>query len=578
MASRGNEPAIHRPVLFLLSWAGACAAGAALRLYRLAPQVLVGDELHAVRAVSHRQFPQILVTYGVTDVCLPLVGLARWLSERGVVLAEGVFRTPVVVAGLLLLALFPWLARRAAAPAAALLFPWWLALSPQLVLYGRIARSYTPATLFAGLAAAAFFAWWRTRRAAWAAAYAGLGALAVWFHLLSAVFVAAPLAFAGIARVAAALRRPRGGEADRTRERPGWLALAVVGLALAAGVALFLVPGWDGLAEMLGGKRGRGEVQPGAVADAARLLAGTVHPLLAGLFWAAAAAGFVRLLRRDRELALYSALLVGAHAAALAVAQPYGLANPLVLGRYLLLVLPVVLLWVAHGLDWRGRRWTRLAGLAAGAALLVSIVATGPFAAPRLRYSSFLHHEDFLAFHRPLPKLPEERIPRFYRRLAREAVGEGGAGGGAILELPSFPEGENRALHRYQDLHRREVLLTVTDPALNDPRFDFRNRVRLDPAAVLASRARYLVVHRDLGAEERAVELPPGVPNVWGARQRNLSRHFRQVAIGFPRRAAPLLGAPDESYARLLVWDLDRVRRRGPLPVRRVAPGAASGR
>ena len=119
----------------------------------------------------------------------------------------------MVVLGLLLLALFPWVVRRAAlrggALVAALLFPWWLALSPELVLYGRIARSYTPSTLFAGLAVAAFFAWWRTRRTGWAVAYALLGALAVWSHLLAAVFVASPLGFAGLARIRAIRGRGR---------------------------------------------------------------------------------------------------------------------------------------------------------------------------------------------------------------------------------------------------------------------------------------------------------------------------------------------------------------------------------
>lgn len=564
----GNAPTIRPRVLFLLSWGGAFAAGAALRLYRLAPQVMVGDELHAVRAVAQRPLPQILFTYGATDVCLPLAGLARWLSERGVVLAEGAFRTPVVVAGLLLLALFPWLVRRSAAPVAALLFPWWLALSPQLVLYGRIARSYTPSVLLAGFAAAAFFGWWRTRRPAWAALYAGLGALAVWFHLLSVVFVAAPLAFAGTARLVTTFRPAR------HAQRPGWLGLGGVGLALAAGLSLFLVPGWESLAEMLGEKRGRGEIRLDTLTGAARLLAGTARPLFAGLFWVAAAVGLARLLRRDRELALYSGFLVATHLAALLVAQPYAIANPLVFGRYLLLALPAVLLWTAHAFDWGPGRVRRLAGLATGFVLLALILVTGPFASPRFRHSSFVHHEDFVAFHRPLPKLPEEWMPRFYRRLARTAAGPDGRGDGApILELPSFPDGENRALHRYQDLHRQDVLLATTDPALNDPRFDFRNRVRLDPEAVLASRARYLVIHLDLEAEELAVELPEGVSDAWLERQRNLSRLFRRVGAVFPRRAAPVLGAPDERYARLLVWDLDRIRREGPRPVRQAPPG-----
>ena len=49
-------------------------------------------------------------------------------------------------------------------------------------------------------------------------------------------------------------------------------------------------------------------------------------------------------------------------------------------------------------------------------------------------------------------------------------------------------------------------------PALNDRHLAFRNRVVPLPVPMLASRARYLVVHRDVEAEELAVELPAGVP------------------------------------------------------------------
>lgn len=553
--------------LFWLSFAGALAAGAMLRLYRLAPQILVGDEIHAVRAVAATPWPRILVTYHQTDVCLPLAGLARWLLERGEVLTETAFRAPVVAFGLLLLAVFPWLVRRVSAPAAALLFPWWLAFSPELVLYGRIARSYTPSTFLAGLAVAAFFAWWRTRRAIYAAGYAGFGALAVYFHLVTAPFVAAPLAFAGLAHAVRTVREGRrrreaaGGR--RPPGRPGWAALALVGLALAAGLAGFLVPGWESLSEVISGKQGKSEIRADTLLGAGALLAGSAQPFLAAGFWLAAAGGLVVLFRRDPELALYSAFLVAVHLAALGVLQPFGMANPLVFGRYLLVALPVILLWVAHGFAWRSGR----AGLAAGAALLVLILATGPFARPRFHHSSFLHHEDFLAFHRPLPTLPEEWIPRFYRRLARRPADRG-----AILELPAYPEGQNRALHRYQDLHRRDVLVATTDPGLNDPRFDFRTRVPPFPEAILASGARYLVVHRDLEAEELAVELPPGVPRGWRTRQRNLSEIFRHLAAGFPERAASVLGPPDEAYARLLVWDLDRARARRALSFRDGAP------
>ncbi|HUP41834.1 MAG TPA: hypothetical protein VM599_01350, partial [Thermoanaerobaculia bacterium] len=196
-----------------LATAGAFAAGAALRLYRLQAQVLLGDELHAVRAALSIPLPEILVAYRITDYCLPLAGLARFVLERGGTLSELDFRWPVTVSGLLLLGAAPLVARRISSPGAAFVYPWLLALSPGLVLYSRIARSYLPATLLAVAAAAAFFAWWRTGRGRYGAAYAVLGALATWFSLVVAPFVGSALAFGALAKLGnrrRARRRERG--------------------------------------------------------------------------------------------------------------------------------------------------------------------------------------------------------------------------------------------------------------------------------------------------------------------------------------------------------------------------------
>lgn len=525
---------------FWLSWAGALVAGAGLRLYRLPAQVLLGDELHAVRAVVSTPLPEILFRYGVTDHCLPLSGLARFLLERGVELSEAAFRGPVVAAGLALLALLPLLVRPVASRGATLVFPWLVALSPGLVLYGRIARSYTPAALLALAAVASFFAWWRGGGRRYAVAYGLLGALAVYFHLITAPFVAAPLAFGGLSRLVPGGRR----------DGPAWGGLALAGLGLAAGLAAFLVPGWESLAEVLGDKRGRASVRLDTLSGAAYLLAGTASAVVAVAFWLLALRGWLVVVRRERELAFYGAFLVAVQVGSVWLLGPYGLANPVVFSRYLLVALPVVLLFVAHGMDLPRPAWT--GGLAA--LLLVALFATGPFVRERFRTSPYVHHDDFVAFHRPLPTLPEARVPTFYRRLAEEA------GEGAVVELPTYPEGPNRALHIYQDRHRREVVESTPEPALNSRNLDFRNRVGPFPAPILASRARYLVVHRDLEAEELAVEPPPGAPQAWSQRHRNLSERFRTVAANRIEGLTELWGRPLVDDGTIVVWDLDRVR------------------
>ena len=68
---------------------------------------------------------------------------------------------------------------------------------------------------------------------------------------------------------------------------------------------------------------------------------------IAALFWATALAGLGLLLRRDRRLGLYTLTVAAGHGIGILILSPLGLASPTIFGRYLLPVLPFVLLWAA---------------------------------------------------------------------------------------------------------------------------------------------------------------------------------------------------------------------------------------
>ena len=86
---------------------GAFLLGAALRLWNLGPQVMGDDELHAVRAALANPIAKILVTYQRTDNTIPLTALYRIFLDLGMRLSEWTVRLPVVISGLLLLAVAP---------------------------------------------------------------------------------------------------------------------------------------------------------------------------------------------------------------------------------------------------------------------------------------------------------------------------------------------------------------------------------------------------------------------------------------------------------------------------------------
>jgi hypothetical protein len=151
----------------------------------------------------------------------------------------------------------------------------------------------------------------------------------------------------------------------------------------------------------------------------------------------------------------------------------------------------------------------------------------------------------------PRAAVGPRQVPGFYRELASSQEP------GAVLEFPWVAVWRvNRAFYLYQEVHGREVVVAPARALLADDRLGFRNMVPGTPEGFLASRARWLVVHRNLGQEEARVrpslELDP--------RHRTL---FRTFGHGMVLRLYGEWGRPDRIDRRIAVWDLERVRRGG---------------
>jgi hypothetical protein len=509
--------------------------GTVLRLWNLSAQVIGGDELHAVRAALRMGLGEILTTYRLADNSIPLTALFRLLLSAGVTLSEIWLRLPSLVAGVLLLAVAPAVMARRMGSEAAAVWAWLLALSPALVLYSRIARSYMPVVFCATAAALAFEVWWRTRRPAFGVAYVLAAALAVWLHLGAAPFVAAPFLYA-LADLAV---RP-GERLSRLR------GLALVGAGLLAACAAFLLPARESLLDLIAARRVGQAVAWSTVGDLLRLQAGTASWVLAALFWAVALAGLVRLLRQDRRLGAYTLTLAAGHVAGIALLSPVGLTHPVVLARYLLPALPLVLLWAASALALpRSLRWLP------ASAFLLALALGGPFADSGFRSSSFMHHNDLMGFHRPRRTLQAAAVSPFYRQL-------GSMGEGAVLELPWSPNWDSRVPYILQGIHGRRTLVSTPIGLFFRRGLAWRNLVAPRPPAFLASRARFLVVHLKPGWEEDRVEWQ-GRPSP-GAMTPRMRQGLRRAGGRLARRLAREWGPPVYADALVQVWDLEQVR------------------
>jgi hypothetical protein len=523
---------------------GFVLAGAGLRLWNLRDQVMGGDELHAVRAVAERSAARIITQYSLVDYSLPITAFHRLLLDWGVSLSEMDFRLPAILCGLLAMIVLPRAFSGRVERFQVELYGWLVAFSPLFVLYSRIARSYMPMVLLSFVAVMAFERWWnggspRARTAG--IAYVVFGALAVWVHLGAGPIVASPFLFAL-------------GDLIRTRAWRRLRELVAIGLAIVAAMALYLVPAGPSLLRLVGNKHRDLDIPWRTAGNVLRMEAGTRSWTLAGLFWAVALAGLVLLLRRNPRLGLFTLTVTLVHLAGMLLLSPLGLNLPIVLNRYLLPVLPFVLLWVAVAL---GRTWIPGSGLlgmglqrSASRFFILFLFWTGPFLTPGYRASSFMHHNDFVGFYHPLSAIPDEVVPAIYSKLPD----------GPVAEVPwSTVWEQNRTFYIYQRKHGQRVIVSAPFDVPRQPGFDFRNEVEPEPAAFLASPARTLIVHLRIPWEEDRVVIPGRA--ITRPMPPGLRRVYRRIGEKLAARLDAEWGPADYSDNLVRVWDLDRVRR-----------------
>ena len=517
----------------------ALLAGMALRLWNLGEQVLGGDELHAVRAAVKFSPGEILTRYSRTDYPLPLTALYSLLLRSGAVLDEWAWRWPSLLSGAAAIVTLPWLLARRLGNRAVAILAALIALAPALVFYSRIARSYMPMVWLSALAVAAFAEWWERGSRRWGATYVVAGALAVWLHLGAAPAVASPFLWAAV-DVMTRRRDPAGPR----RRVPALLAMG--GITLAAW-ALFLGPALPSLGAVLATKQGGGRVGLDTVWATLELQAGSPSGFVTVVFWLAALAGLLRLVRRLPRTAGLGLAVLGAQMTALVLLAPWGIGHPLVLSRYLLPAAPFVLLWVATLLAAPSSR----AGAAAVLLLIAGWTASGPLGGAGFRRGTFSHHDAFVAFVLGTPRATSPAPLELYRRLPP----------GAVLEAPWHAAWDaGRSYPAYQLEHRRRVLVATSATQL--PRhagLRFTNTIALEPDAVLASSAAVLLLHRRLPAEESAI-----AGGVW--RQVRWTPQMRDELRGQAERARAELvaafGPPHDREGAILVWHLDRLRLR----------------
>ena len=521
-------------------------AGVALRVWQIDIQIPIDDEWHAIHKLMRTGALDIFTHVGYADYSIPLTLYYQWLY-RTIGLSEWGLHLPTLVASVGLLLIGPRLLASSFALPARALWTALVAISPLLVYHGRIARPYALTCLLAFVAILGFRAWRQEGRPRDAVVYAAATVLAGWLHAVTLPFTLSPFVYYGV-------------RALWPLDRQALARLATLGLGTALPLALLLGPpivvDWIEFS----GKAGLDHVTPESAYRTSLLLAGTGSPIVALLLYAAAGAGWYRLRRRDREFAAYLVTVIGLGAAIVASSRAVWISHPLVFARYLLPVLPFVLLLAAEGgiaaLIDMPRRWR---AVVAGAAVVALLVA-GPIPAwwhyPNQFIAHLRYQYDYDPAHNPyVQRVGKEPIPAFYADLGTRPPGSI-----TLVETPWRLESHFNALSLYQDTHRQQILIGLVTPSCGT--FDFgeypetSSGMRMREFVHLASIIRgervaadYLVVHLqpanvaaeppawpDMAACLPAIEAALGAP-VWRDERMRVFALPKLSPLGNTRRA-----------------------------------------
>ncbi|MBT4521562.1 MAG: hypothetical protein HOC23_16305 [Halieaceae bacterium] len=334
---RVNSGPYSENTLFYLVLLAIVMLGAWVRLSQFTLQVLLDDEWHAIHQLLFKGPKELFLTFGHADFSIPLA-LMYWLEQKLFGLSELGMRWPMMAAGLLTLLVFPLYVRKYFSWSTTLVFSLLLAVSPMLVLYSKTARPYALTLLLSYVAMGAFHRFIMAKQTNWKPGfvYAVCAVLGVWLHLVILPLIVAPFLAFGLPALI-----------DRDRDRLG--RIFYLGVFTLAGLLAVVVPPMLGHPEALGAKLGLQTPSLQSYYGTLFVWLGTPSTefMLIGVFFAALGTGEL-----CRKFPLTTSLLTGLALTFVSIllTRPAWVNHSVTLARYLLPVIPVLLLAISLGI------------------------------------------------------------------------------------------------------------------------------------------------------------------------------------------------------------------------------------
>lgn len=532
-----NEPSASAAPLnrraFWLSVLAVTLLGAALRYPGLANQIVIDDEWHQLNRAAHSPWWELLTNYYPRATSIPNnVYLRLVLDAWG--WSEVAIRMPTVVATLATFALLPWvIARVFGSRRLAIASTFAFAISGFWIMYGQSSRPYAPFLLLLIAAYDRFERGLASGRTRDFAAFALLAAFAVTFHLY-ALPVSAGLAAAGFAAQLLEAKRAKDDLRSATR-RLLPMVLGYVFWAVLVG-GFFVLPLLHGMVHNFPRSVAGGRWDAASWQHLGELLTGARYPWLVVVLLVCAAAGLASVSRaKPRAVALLASGLLASVVFTLIV-HPKDYFVAIVFLRYNVLAHVLFFLGIGRFVELAalalrnltarhaaGRRFGVPAEAVTYAVFACGLVLGSPI--PRdlaITPNNFRLHRAYNISYSDIAttlpwvdgaggvrvKHPPRDFPLFYEQLARANHPC------RVIETPAHYGDTHGLFYFYQQIHRCRVISgyapddlvgTELDARVIGPRLHFRTLTDIDALSTARPPADFLIIHKNLSAEERRV-------------------------------------------------------------------------
>jgi hypothetical protein len=424
--------------------------GTVPRICGLHDQLLAGDEWHAIHNALYNGYTTILTSLGIGSISIP-DSLYYKLAIDTIGLSEMVVRLPPLIAGVLIILILPILIRPVCGRFTANLFACLLALSPILILYSRFARPYSMMVLCGFASVSLFHHWWFTSSRRSFILYVILTTVTAYFLILAIPFILSPFLYFFVLILLGK------GECR-------WHSLRrLLGIAIATVIPLILLlspPFFTSLTDLTKlSAHATSAIKIETMADTFAIFTGKDNlglTVCMGLFMLI---GIIGNYRKANLYLVYLITLSMIQIAFITIVRPVAGNGPHIFARYILLVLPVLLLLVSMGMDYLFSRlkvpfdkWLKffVAVVFCGVIFLGGPIPSMRFYPNNAMSLSLFSYMIFGSDYRQKQMGFVKRIPDFYHQLAMHPPASL-----TIAEAPYHYAGDH--IPFYQTIHRQNL-------------------------------------------------------------------------------------------------------------------------